>query len=198
MDAARASYARVAEETLAPDAPPPWFAAQAEARRELAALEPEPPPPPPQPADEITESRAQTSVVPESFLKTDVAPPVRVPAQAVPPVRPLPASTRGQSPWFWGAVGIGSAGLVIGSATGVLAILESQKLDCAGDLCTGDPEALQRSRVLADAATVSFVVAAAAAASAVGIVLLSPSKARAGTQVGLTVSAGTLRVRADF
>jgi len=78
------------------------------------------------------------------------------------PVRPPPPRGFEMPALGWVGFGVGAAGLVAGSATGLAALLARGNLECPGDNCfLYEEQALTKGRALAHASTASFGLAAA-------------------------------------
>ncbi len=101
----------------------------------------------------------------------------------------------------WLGFGLGATGLVVGTATGIAAILEAKALDCPNDICFQYQEdALFRGRALAHTATASFVVAGVGSLVGVaGLTWLRPKGAApAPLRIGLAVTPGSLGLEGTF
>jgi hypothetical protein len=96
-------------------------------------------------------------------------PPVPPPA---PPPAPVPAASSGGSKVLaYTLLGVGAAGVVVGSITGAMALQKKGELDCPDNHCTGtQADTLSSAESVAMVSTVSFGVGLAA--GVVGTVLL--------------------------
>lgn len=136
-----------------------------------------------------------------------LAPPAATTAAPAPATTPTPSSDSGSSraTWGWVAIGVGGAGIVVGSVFGVLA---SQDNEAADDECRpDDPTRCNQKGVdLADSAsskamlsTVAFGVGLAAATTGVVLLLTAPSNDTAtGKQLWLNASANGERASLDL
>lgn len=140
---------------------------------------------------------------PAATAATPTPPPPSPAAPAVPDSSSDPGSSR--ATWGWVAIGVGGAGLVVGSVFGVLA---SQDNKAADDECRPDDATLCNSKGvdLADSAaskamvsTVAFGVGLAAATTGVVLLLTAPSKDTAATrQLWVKASANAERATLDL
>jgi len=104
-----------------------------------------------------------------------------------------------RDPWFWTAVGVSGASLAVGGVSGALALANVHTLDCPGGICTGDDQLkLERTRRLADVATVSLILAGTAAATAVTILVLNSRSDAGGARVAVGLGAGSLSLRCNL
>jgi hypothetical protein len=182
-------YQRVRDETLSPDAPEPWRRAQAEANAELADLAPR------VPTIHVEGTLAElfvngTPVAYEGPLRVDPGRYVLLmrdgagrQREEIVEVREgdalhvafPPAEIETEGPLWPGGLllGLGIAGLTVGTITGTIAKVEADdiKSRCLGDSCLEvDAGRADQARALATASTASFV--AGGALAAVGVVLL--------------------------
>ncbi|HSN98183.1 MAG TPA: tetratricopeptide repeat protein [Candidatus Nanopelagicales bacterium] len=188
---ARATYERIVDEQLANYAPPPFFEAQAAARKELEELAAQMPPEekpaePPKPAP----------------LAPVVAP---SPSEAPPP--PKPASSSGLPVPALVAFGVAGLGLGVGAVTGAMTLGKVGELDtlCGAEKrCAPDPDTRTEyndirgsADTLATISTVSFVIAGVGAAAGLTLLLLRPGE-RNQEQVGLVISPAWIGVRGSL
>jgi hypothetical protein len=91
------------------------------------------------------------------------------------PVTPPPAATGSNNTLSYVLLGVGGAGLLVGSITGMMAIQKEGELDCPEKKCSGtDIDKLDSARTMALVSTIGFGVGLAA--GAVGTVLLFTNK----------------------
>jgi len=137
----------------------------------------------------------------QAAAATAAAPP---PSQATAPAQAA-SSGSSQATWGWVAIGVGGAGIVVGSVFGVLASQDNQAAD---DECRPDDATRcnQKGVDLADSAaskatlsTVAFGVGLAAATTGVVLLLTAPSNdTAAGKKLWLNASANTERASLDL
>jgi hypothetical protein len=106
---------------------------------------------------------------------TPAPPPVTPPPQPVQPMQPAPAPAAPSSgrdhTLAYVLLGIGGAGLITGTITGIMAVSKKGSLSCPNKQCPpGEHDALDSAKTLATISTVGFGVGIAGAA--VGVVLL--------------------------
>jgi len=206
---ARAAYRRLLDEAVAPDAPPVWKQAQADARAELAALE-----------AELDRERAAAVATPLVPAASSTAPP---PPEATPPApidggghTPVEGEQRQKS----GSVSLpgivlassGGAALIAASVIGIVALNKEADLrrnppaGCEshppGDtlVCLHSSETAMQSRQqpierLALTSDVLFVAGGISAAAGVALLLFTRSDA---SEVGVVVSPSGAEVRGHF
>lgn len=108
------------------------------------------------------------------------APPPRPPtAPAAPEAAGTPA---GPSPLVYVGFGLGAAGLLAGTITGVLSLVSAAALedDCPGRICPPEKQDdIDTGRAVAHASTASFALGAAGAATGLVALLLGPKSAPA-------------------
>ncbi|HWA76983.1 MAG TPA: hypothetical protein VG937_31830 [Polyangiaceae bacterium] len=117
---------------------------------------------------------------------TPTAPP---PPAALPPTAPAPTPVAGSGSnhtLAYVMLGVGGAGLITGSVTGLMAMSKKSSLDCPNSKCpTPEHDTLDSAKTLATISTIGFGVGIAGAA--VGVVLLvtgGKSEAAPTAQVG--------------
>jgi hypothetical protein len=115
-------------------------------------------------------------------------------AEAAPDTATTPASSSSGVPLVsWVGFGVGAAGLVMGSVTGVMALSREGDLSdkCPAKRCTRDSESdLDGAQTMATLSTIGFIVAGVGAA--VGVIgIVAGHRARA-PKTGVTASRGSL------
>jgi hypothetical protein len=101
----------------------------------------------------------------------------------------------------WVALGVGSAGIVFGGATGLLALSKRSTLksaqDCVGNQClAGESSGVSSYNSFRTMSSIGFV--AGGVIGTVGVVLLLTSHPSESTAVGMVVGAGSAAVRGQF
>ncbi|MEM9696358.1 MAG: hypothetical protein AAGA56_27690, partial [Myxococcota bacterium] len=113
------------------------------------------------------------------MTRVALKPPRRIHAGATEPVSQSPREAL-----YWPAgiaFGVAGAGMIVGAATGVLAITRSTegRSRCLGVVCPAEDEALiAQAETLADVSTVAFAVSGAGLASGLVLVFVPPTKPR--------------------
>jgi hypothetical protein len=84
----------------------------------------------------------------------------------------------------WIGVGVGAAGAVLGTTTGIMALSHQKSLGCDGNGCpaTTDDQDLSRGNTLRTLSTTGFIVGGVFAAAGVGLLLTAPRKPSSETQ----------------
>jgi hypothetical protein len=98
----------------------------------------------------------------------------------------------------WVGFGVGAAGLVAGTTTGLAALLARAELECPNDTCfLYEEQALSRGRALAHGSTASFGVAAAGIVTGVvALTWLRPGQAS--PRAAVVVRPGGLAAEVTF
>jgi hypothetical protein len=118
---------------------------------------------------------------PNAVAATPPPAPETQPAPPPAPVTPPPAASSSNNTLSYVLLGVGGAGLLVGSITGVMAMQKASTLDtaCPDKKCSGnDIDKLDSARTVALVSTISFGVGLAA--GAVGTVLLFTGKSDEG------------------
>jgi hypothetical protein len=127
------------------------------------------------------------------------------PESAPTPATPLPVSNSStpshgassQKLFGWIGVGVGSAGLAFGAASGLIGI-SKKPADCQGSQCpTGEQRTVASANRWLDISTVSFIVGGIAAATGVTLLLTAPSD-ESQPRVGLSLNPNAAAVYGSF
>jgi len=127
------------------------------------------------------------------------------PASAQTPVTPTPLTDTstpsrggsGQKLFGWVGVGVGSAGLAFGAASGLIGISKKPS-DCQGSHCpTNEQSAVSTANRWLDISSVSFIVGGIAAATGVTLLLTAPSD-NSQPRVGLWLNPNAAAVYGNF
>lgn len=104
---------------------------------------------------------------------------------------PPPSEKRSMQPVFgWIGIGLGTAAIGAGAITGVLALDQSNHLNCPGNVCTGaEADRLDSASTLATTSTILFGAGGAFVVTGIVLLLTSPSPSASGqapfeTQIG--------------
>ncbi len=103
-------------------------------------------------------------------------------ATTLPPPPPPPPETRSISPLTYVGFGLGAAGLVLGTVTGIASLANGSALkeDCGGDVCTeAHRDDYDSGLTIAHVSTVGFVIAGLGTTLGVVGLLIGPSPQRA-------------------
>jgi hypothetical protein len=118
----------------------------------------------------VTEAQQQTALL--RFVQQAAVAGGAPGAVAAPTVSGQPAHKPMQRTLGWVAVGVGGAGLVVGSVTGALVLSKKSSLGCANNLCpVSDKSDVDGYNSMRTVSTVSFVVGGVLAATGVVLVL---------------------------
>lgn len=127
-------------------------------------------------AEGVDEKLALTLEADPAAVPPPEATPVKTTSAEPTASQPAPAEKKSMQPVFgWIGIGIGAAALGAGAVTGVLALDQSNHLNCVNSVCSGaEAEKLDSASTLATASTILFGAGGAFAVTGLILLLTSP------------------------